>query len=164
MRALPAASLPFGPSGTRLRRSAAAHQPGAGGFSSSGRESADRNREGPAAAPLPAVMRGLNLSYLLLLVVLIGGMVGYLQTVEVVVREKRVEQGESRRGLPFDVHVLLTDRGLLPISRLPLIGDPDAAEVYAGIRPDRRYRMRFASRPWSGDRMVIETYPKAQAN
>ena len=113
-------------------------------------------------------MRGHNPSYLLLLVVLIGGMVGYLyatsQTVEVVVREKRVEQGESRRGLPVDVRVLLTDRGLLPISGLPLIGYLDAAVVYAGIRPDRRYRMRFASRLWSGDRMVIEIYPQAPAN
>ena len=109
-------------------------------------------------------MRGLNPSYLLLLVVLIGGMVGYLPTVEVVVREKPVEQGESRRGLPVDVHVLLTDRGLLPISGLPLIGYLDAAEVYAGIRPGRRYRMRFASRLWNGDRMVIEIYPQAPAN
>jgi hypothetical protein len=109
-------------------------------------------------------MRGHNPSYLLLLVVLIGGMGGYLPTVEVVVREKRVEQGESRRGLPVDVRVLLTDRGLLPISGLPLIGYLDAAEVYAGIRPGRRYRMRLASRPWSGDRMVIEIYPQAPAN
>ena len=44
-------------------------------------------------------------------------------------------------------------------SGLPPIGYLDAAEVYAGIRPGRRYRMRLASRPWSGDRMVIEIYP-----
>ena len=107
--------------------------------------------------------RGLNPSYLLFLVVLIGGMLGWLyatsETVEVVVQEKRIEEGESRRGLPVDLHVLLTDQGRLPISSLPVIGYLDAAGVYAGIRPGRRYRLRIATLPWSGDRMVIEIYP-----
>lgn len=67
------------------------------------------------------------------------------------VQEKRIEEGKSRRGLPVDVHVLLTNRARLPISGLPLIGYLDAAEVYAGIRPGRRYRMRIASGPWSDD-------------
>jgi hypothetical protein len=109
------------------------------------------------------MIRGTSPYYLLFLIVLIGGMLGWLyatsETVEVVVQEKRLEEGKSRRGLPVDVHVLLTDRGRLPISELPLIGYLDAAEVYAGIRPGRRYRMRIVSWPWSGDHMVIEIYP-----
>ena len=74
-------------------------------------------------------------------------------------QEKRLEAGPSRRGLPVDVHVLLTERGRLPISSLPRIGYLDSAEVYASIRPRRRYRMRIASMPWSGDRMVIDIWP-----
>jgi hypothetical protein len=100
--------------------------------------------------------------------VLIGGMVGYpyatSAAVDVVVREKRLEQGESRRGLPVVVHVPLPDRGPLPMSGLPLIGYRDPAEVYAGIRPGRRYPMRLASWPWRRDRMVTEICPQAQAN
>ncbi len=105
------------------------------------------------------MIRGPKPSYLLFLVVLIGGMVGWLyatsETIEVVVHEKRIEDGKSRRGLPADLHVLLTDQGRLPISSLPLIGYLDAAEVYAGIRPGRRYTVRIATLPWSGSRMVI---------
>jgi hypothetical protein len=109
------------------------------------------------------MIRGPNPYYLLFLIVLVGGMLGWLyatsETVEVLVQEKRLEEGTSRRGLPVDIHVLLTDRGRLPISGLPLIGYLDVAEVYAGIRPGRRYRMRIASLPWSGNRMVIEIDP-----
>lgn len=94
---------------------------------------------------------GPDASYLLLLVVLIGGMAGYLyatgETTDAPVREKRVAQGESRRALPIDAHVLLTDRGPVPISGLLLIGYLDAAEVCPGIRPGRRYRMQLASWP-----------------
>jgi hypothetical protein len=109
------------------------------------------------------MIRGTSPYYLLFLVVLIGGMLGWLyatsETVEVVVQEKRIEAGESRRGLPVDLHVLLTDQGRLPISDWPVIGYMDAAEVYAGIRPGRRYRVRIATLPWSGNRMVIGIDP-----
>ena len=99
----------------------------------------------------------------MLFFLLIGGILGRLcatgKTVEVGARKKRVGQGESRRGLPVAVHVLLTHRGPVPISRLPLIGRLDAADVDAGIRPGHRYRMQLASWPWLGQGMVIEIYP-----
>jgi hypothetical protein len=139
--------------GTGGGRSAASHQPGAGAFERRA-EPTDLNREGLAATRRPAVIRGPDPSYLLLLVVLTDGTLRYLyatiETVEAAVREKRPEPGRSRRGLPVDVHVLLTERGPLPISRLRLIGHLDAAAVYAGIRPGRRCRIRPAGWPWSG--------------
>jgi hypothetical protein len=109
------------------------------------------------------MIRGPNPSWLLFLVVLIGGMLGWLyatsEMVEVVVEEKHIEEGESRRGFPVDLHVLLTDQGRLPISGLPVIGYMNPADVYAGIRPGRRYRVRVATFPWSGNRMVIGIDP-----
>lgn len=125
----------------------------------------NEHRDSPAPNPgcspgVRAMIRGTSPHHLLFLVVLIGGMFGWLyatsETVEVLVREKRVEEGQSRRGLPVDVHVLLTDRGRLPISSLPLVGYLDADEIYAGIRPGQRYRMRIASWPWSENRMILD--------
>jgi hypothetical protein len=109
------------------------------------------------------MIRGAKPAYLLFLIVLIGGMLGYLyatsETVELLVQDKRIEEGRSRRGRPVEVHVLLTDQGRLPISGWPVVGYMDAAEVYAGIRPGRRYTMRIATMPWSGNRMVIGIDP-----
>lgn len=106
---------------------------------------------------------GASPFYLLGLVAVIGTMLGWLyatsETLEVLVRDKRVEQGELRRGRPVDVYVLLTDQGRLPISGLPLIGASDAGGVYAAVRSGQRYRMRITTSPWSGERAIIEIDP-----
>lgn len=90
--------------------------------------------------------------YILLLLVLLGGVMGYsyftseLHTVRVT--SKHVEEGRSRYGMSSEVFVLETDRGPLRILKFPVIGYAfGAREVYDGISPGTSIEVRIGYWP-----------------
>ncbi len=99
--------------------------------------------------------------YIVFLLVVVGGAMGSIyfgadvETVQVV--GKRTEEGRSRYGMSSTSYVLQTDRGRLPLLKLPIVGYAFGAEdVYERVRVGSSIQVRIGYWP---PRMFSD-YPK----